>query len=219
MAEYTVMAAMYLTKSIKFAHDQLVQGNWVMHQMSSPPEIPLEFGSLVFGVLGCGGIGQEVARHANTLGCKVIYHNRTQLLKTLEEEIGIEYVSFEDLLKNSDVLSVNVPLTEDTVNLLGGGELKSMKKGAVLVNTSRGGVVDEVALAEVLESEHLRGAAVDVFKDEPDLSGCPLLGLDNVMLTPHISAISPVLMKRAAVYTMENLNRVFEGKAPLRIVN
>jgi (S)-sulfolactate dehydrogenase len=94
-----------------------------------------------------------------------------------------------------------------------------MKKGSVLIITSRGGIVDERALADAIKNGHLRGAAVDVFKDEPDISGCPLIGLDNVLLTPHSSAISPDIMVRAAKYTMENLNRVYEGKQPLRIVN
>jgi phosphoglycerate dehydrogenase-like enzyme len=219
MAEYTLMAALYLTKSIKYAHDQLNQGNWTQQTLSTPPEIPLELGSLTFGILGCGSIGQEVARHAVAFGCKVIYHNRHKLPDSIEDEINLEYVSFERLLAESDVLSVNVPLTYETRDYIGSEEISLMKKGAVLVNTSRGGVVDEQALADALKSGHLRGAAVDVFKDEPGLEECPLIGLDNVILTPHSSAISPQIMIRAAEYTMENLNRIYEGKGPLRIVN
>ena len=90
---------------------------------------------------------------------------------------------------------------------------------ARLVNTSRGGVIDEQALADALKSGHLRGAAVDVFKDEPKLRGCPLLGLENVILTPHSSALSPQVMVRSVEYTIENLLRVFDGQEPLRIVN
>jgi len=219
MAEYTLMAALYLTKSIKYAHDQLNKGNWAQLILSRPPAIPLELGSLTFGILGCGSIGQEVARHAVAMGCKVIYHNRNKLPEDIENILNLEYVSFETLLSESDVLSVNVPLTDETKDYLGAEEISKMKKGAVLVNTSRGGVVDEQALADALKSGYLRGAAVDVFKDEPSLEGCPLLGLDNVILTPHSSALSPQVMVRAVEYTMENLNRVYEGKKPLRIVN
>ena len=176
-------------------------------------------GSLTFGILGCGSIGQEVARHAKAFGCKVLYHNRHKLPDKIEDEIDIEFVSFERLLAESDLLSVNVPLTDETRDYIGADEFSLMKRGAVMVNTSRGGVVDEQALADALKNGHIRGAAVDVFLDEPGLEGCPLLGLDNVILTPHSSALSPQVMRRAVEYTMENLNRVYEGKEPLRIVN
>jgi phosphoglycerate dehydrogenase-like enzyme len=141
------------------------------------------------------------------------------LPEEVETALNLEYLSREQVLSNSDILSINVPLTDETRDMIGSNELGSMKKGAVLINTSRGGIVDEQALADALNSGHLRGAAVDVFQDEPDLTGCPLIGLENVLLTPHSSAISPEIMVRAAVYTMENLNRFYEGKPPLRIVN
>jgi len=219
IAEYTLMAAMYLIKSIKYAHDQLNAGNWTQQQLSSPPEIPLELGSQTLGIIGCGNIGQEIARLAKSFGCKIIYHNRNKLPDEIESELTLEYASLEEALSKSDILSINVPLTDETRDMIGAAEIGKMKEGAVLINTSRGGVVDERALADALTSGHLRGAAVDVFKDEPQITGCPLIGLDNVILTPHSSGISPELMNRAAVYTMENLNRFYEGKPPLRIVN
>ena len=219
MAEYTIMAAMYLTKSIKFAHDNLEKGNWTQLQLSTAPEIPLELGSQTLGIIGCGNIGQEIARVANIFGCKIMYHNRNQLPEEIETKLNLEYLSREEVISQSDILSINVPLTDETKDMIGAKELGLMKKGSVLINTSRGGIVDERALADAIKNGHLRGAAVDVFKDEPDISGCPLIGLDNVLLTPHSSAISPDIMIRAAKYTMENLNRVYEGKQPLRIVN
>lgn len=164
MAEYTLMAALYLTKSIKYAHDQLNQGNWTQQTLSTPPEIPLELGSLTFGILGCGSIGQEVARYAMSFGCKVIYHNRHKLPDSIEDEINLEYVSFARLLAESDVMSVNVPLTDETRDYIGSEEISLMKKGAVLVNTSRGGIVDERALADALKNGHLRGAALMCLK-------------------------------------------------------
>jgi (S)-sulfolactate dehydrogenase len=219
MAEYTLMAAMYLMKSIKFAHDQLNAGNWTQQQLSTPPEIPLELGAQTLGIIGCGNIGREIARLAKPFGCKIIYHNRNKLPDETESELNLEYASLEEALSESDVLSINVPLTDETRDMIGAAEIGKMKKGAVLINTSRGGIVDEQALANALASGHLRGAAVDVFKDEPHLTGCPLIGLGNVILTPHSSGISPELINRASIYTMENLNRFYEGKEPLRIVN
>lgn len=103
--------------------------------------------------------------------------------------------------------------------MIGESEIAMMKSGAVLINTARGEVVDEHALSNAVKGGHLRGAAVDVFRNEPHLDGCPLIGIENLILTPHSSAISPDIMKRAAAFTMENLNRLYEGKEPLRIVN
>ena len=219
MAEYTIMAAMYLSKSIKYAHENLMKGNWTQKQLTTPPEIPLELGSQTFGILGCGSIGQDIARLAKAFGCKIIYHNRNQLPEEIETELNLEYVSLDRILSESDVLSINVPLTDETRDMIGVDEIGVMKRGSVLINTARGEVVDYDALADALKSGHLRGAAVDVFRDEPNVAGCPLLGLENVLLTPHTSALSPDIMTRAAVYTMENLNRIYEGKPPLRVIN
>jgi len=219
MAEYTIMAALYLTKSIEYANSESHEGSWVQEQLTAPPYLPLEFGSLTLGIIGCGSIGREVARYAGAFGARVLYHNRNKLPDEVEQALGLEYATFEEVLGSSDVLSVNVPLTDETRGMIGVDEISKMKEGAVLVNTARGGIVDERALADAVRSGRLRGAAVDVFENEPDLSGCPLRGIKNVILTPHSSALSPEVMKRVPVKVMENLNRVYEGKPPLRVVN
>jgi len=219
IAEYTIMAALYLIKSIEYAYSEIKNGNWVQQQLMTPPEQPLEFGSSTLGIIGCGSIGQEVARQAGVFGTRILYHNRRRLPETVEQRLGLEYSSFKDILRFSDVLSINVPLTGETRGMIGADEIKLMKKGAVLINTARGGIVDEQALADALISGHLRGAAVDVFENELNVGSCPLIGLENVILTPHSSALSPETMKRVPPKVMENLNRIYEGKPPLRVVN
>ena len=185
----------------------------------NPQVMPQELGSLTLGILGCGSIGQEVARFAGAFGTRILYHNRKRLEDSLEKELGLEYSSFEHVIRSSDVLSVNVLLSDETRGMIGADEIALMKKGAVLINTARGEVVDVNALAEAIKSGHLRGAAVDVFEDEPNIAGCPLIGLKNVILTQHSSAISPMAFVRVPPMVMENLNRVYDGKAPLRVVN
>jgi D-3-phosphoglycerate dehydrogenase len=219
IAEYTITVALYLLKSIEYAQSEILKGNWVQQQMLMGPEMPLELGVLTLGVLGAGSIGREVARLARGFGTRVIYHNRRNLPEEVERELGIEYASFDDLLTSSDVLSINVPLTEETRGMIGADEISRMKKGAVLVNTARGAVVDYHALAEALKSGHLRGAAVDVFENEPDVSDCPLLGLRNVILTPHSSAASPETPRRCMEKVAENLARFYEEKPLLNVVN
>ena len=219
IAEYVITVALYLIKSIEFAHSELNKGNWVQQQMMTPPELPLEFGALTLGILGCGSIGQEVARLAKGFGTRIIYHNRSKLPDEVEGELGIEYSSFDDVLVSSDVLSINVPLTDETRGMIGAEEISRMKAGAVLINTARGEVVDYGALAAALKSGHLRGAAVDVFENEPDVGGCPLLGLRNVILTPHSSALSPESPRRCMEKVAENLGLFYEGKPLLNVVN
>jgi len=219
VAEYTIMAALFLIKSIEIANSETHKGNWIRQQLVVPPLISLELGSLTLGILGCGSIGQEVARLARVFGTRIIYHNRKRLPAETEQNLGLEYSTFEDLLRSSDVLSINLPLTPETRGMIGARELGMMKKGAVLVNTARGGIADEWAVAEALKSGHLKGAAVDVYVNEPNIIGCPLIGLRNVILTPHSSGASSETMKRVPPKIMENLNRVYEGKPPLRVVN
>ena len=219
IAEYTIMSALYLIKSIEYAYSEFMKGNWTQQELLNPKIQPLEFGSLTLGIIGCGSIGQEVAKLARGFGTKILYHNRKKLDEKVERDLGLEYSSFENVLRTSDVLSVNVPLTNETTGMIGADEIALMKKGAVLINTARGEVVDIHALAEAIESGHLRGAAVDVFENEPDIGECPMIGLKNVILTPHSSAISPDAVKRVPPKVMENLNRIYEGKPPVRVVN
>ncbi len=219
MAEYTIMAALFLIKSIEYANTETRKGNWVQQQLIAPERMPLEFGSLTLGIIGCGSIGREIARLAKEFGTQIQYNNRNRLSPEVEKELTITYKSFEEIIRTSDVLSINVPLTKQTRGMIGEKEIRMMKRGSVLINTARGEVVDVDALAEALKTGHLRGAAVDVFVNEPKIEGCPLLGAKNVLLTPHSSALSPEIMKRVPPLVFENLYRVCEGKPPLRVVN
>ena len=219
IAEYTITVALYLLKSIEYAHTELNKGNWVQQQMLSGPKVPLEFGVLTLGIIGCGSIGQEVARLAKGFGTQILYYKRSRLPEEVERELDLEYSSFDEVLASSDVLSINVSLTDETRGMIGAEEIARMKAGAVLVNTARGEVVDYGALADALKSGHLRGAAVDVFENEPDIWDCPLLGLENVILTPHSSAGSPESPRRCMEKVAENLGLFYEGKPLLNVVN
>ena len=171
------MAALYLIKSIEYAYTEFKKRKLGPRKVTIPPNISLEFSALTLGIIGCGSIGQEVARQAGIFRTRILYHNRSRLPGDLEESLGLEYASFNEILSSSDVLSINVPLTDETKGMIGVDEITLMKKGAVLINTARGGIVDEKALADAIKRGHLRGAAVDVFENEPDISGCPLIGL------------------------------------------
>jgi glyoxylate reductase len=137
----------------------------------------------LLGILGMGGIGREVAARARAFGMKIQYYNRTRLSPDLEQ--GAKYVSFEELIKTSDVLSLNCSLRKETVGIIGKKEFENMKDRVVIVNTARGKLMDEQALVDALESGKVFSAGLDVYEEEPKVHQ-GLLDNPNVVLLPHI---------------------------------
>jgi len=164
------------------------------------------------GILGLGRIGQAVARRARGFGMEILYHNRSRKVDA-EQEIGARYLELDDLLAQSDFVSIHTPLTEETRHLIGAEELERMKPEAVLVNTSRGPVVDEGALADALESGRIFAAGLDVYEEEPRVHP-KLLDLENVVLAPHIGSASMETRDRMATLAAENLRAVLRGEQP-----
>ena len=164
------------------------------------------------GILGLGRIGQAVARRARGFGMEILYHNRSRK-EDAEKELGARYLELRDLLSESDFISVHTPLTEETRHLIGKEELERMKSGAVLVNTSRGPVVDEGALADALGNGRIFAAGLDVYEEEPRVHP-KLLGLENVVLAPHIGSASIETRDKMATLAAENLRSVLRGEQP-----
>jgi glyoxylate reductase len=162
------------------------------------------------GIVGMGRIGQAVARRAKGFGMEILYHNRSRK-EDAEEELGARYLGLEDLLLESDFVSIHTPLTEETRHLIGAEELEMMKPEAVLVNTSRGPVVDEAALADALENGRIFAAGLDVYEEEPKVHP-KLIELENVVLAPHIGSASIETRDRMATLAAENLRAVLSGE-------
>ena len=172
------------------------------------------------GLIGLGENSGEVAKRARLLGMRVLYYKRQQLSKEEEGALGgVQYVDFDELLAQSDFVSIHVPYGKQTEKMMGREALRKMKRGAYLINTARGGIVDEEALYEALKSGHLGGAALDVYRYEPVPPDCPLLDLDNVLWTPHISGGEPEFMLREVDDVLANVARVLRGEAPTGLVS
>lgn len=183
-----------------------------------------EVGGSRLGLVGMGAIGRRVARIARLLGAAVAYHDLYRADSHLETELGLQYKAFYDLLSSCDVLSLHVPLTEKTQALIGEEEIGRMPRGSILINTSRGEVVDQQALAAALESGHIRGAAVDTLSPEPPPSDHPLLNLsetarDRLILTPHAAGITDPALARLLNNALANIARAASGKPPKNVVN
>ncbi|GAB3728940.1 D-glycerate dehydrogenase [Amycolatopsis oliviviridis] len=166
------------------------------------------------GIVGLGQIGQAVARRALGFGMRIVYSGRSRAAEDVEKALGAEYVPFEELLANSDVVSLHCPLTPETRHLIDADALRSMKPGAYLINTTRGPVVHEAALADALEAGEIAGAGLDVFEAEPEVEP-RLLDRENVVLTPHLGSATVETRTAMAVLAAENVASVLTGGNPL----
>jgi len=160
------------------------------------------------GIVGFGQIGRAMAKRAEAFGLSIVYSGRTK------QDTDAEFVSFEELLARSDFVSLHCPLTPQTRHLIDAAALRAMKPGAYLVNTTRGPVVDEAALADALEAGEIAGAALDVFEHEPDVEP-RLLGRDDVVLSPHLGSATVETRTAMAVLAARNVAAVLAGQPPL----
>jgi glyoxylate reductase len=162
------------------------------------------------GIVGMGRIGRQVARRAKGFEMRVVYYDERRS-EQAESELGVRYVPFEELLREADFVSVHVPLMASTRHLIDSAALRTMKRTAVLINTSRGPVVDERALAEALRDKVIAAAGLDVFEREPEVEPL-LLELENVVLLPHVASGSEATRTRMAVRAAENILAFLDGK-------
>ena len=170
------------------------------------------------GIFGMGRIGQALARRARGFSMRILYHDAQRAPEAMERELGLEFVTQEELLRQSDFVSLHVPLLASTRGLIGAAQLRLMKPTAVLVNTSRGPVVDEAALAEALAAQTIAAAGLDVFEHEPQVHPL-LLELDNVVLAPHIASASVDTRRSMSMMAAENAAAALEGRRPANLVN
>lgn len=204
VAEYVVATAMALMRDAYAAGNDVIAGTWPRQRCMGR-----EIGGKVLGLIGFGGIARETAQRARALGMHVMAHDPF-VAETDDSWHGVERSKLNDLLEGADVVSLHLPLTDDTRGLLGASMLERMKEGAVLINTARGGIVDEGALLESLRAGHLAGAAIDVFETEPltAAAGARFAGVSNLVLTPHIAGVTQESNVRVSAVTAENVRNV-----------
>ncbi|MEP6941493.1 MAG: hydroxyacid dehydrogenase [Betaproteobacteria bacterium] len=187
VAEYVIATAMVLLRGTYLSTQAVAAGAWPRNKLSSGRELA----GKTLGIVGFGGIGRLTARLARSLGMEVrafdAQVNADDPAWTAE---GVHRSTLDALLASADVVTLHVPLTDATRRVIDADKLARMKAGAVLINTARGGVVDEVALADALAKGHLAGAALDVFEREPLAAGSPLATAPNLILTPHVAGVT-----------------------------
>ncbi|MCQ6268106.1 D-glycerate dehydrogenase [Fictibacillus sp. WQ 8-8] len=215
-ADLTFALLMATARRLVESSDFLRKGEW---KTWSPMLLTGQdvYGSTL-GIIGLGQIGELVAQRAKGFEMHVLYHNRSRKLEA-EEKKGIQYTDMETLLKESDFVCILTPFTSETRHLIGRKELSLMKNTAVLINTARGGIVDEAALYDALKKKEIWAAGLDVFEQEPVAIDHPLLTLSNVVTLPHIGSASFHTRMQMAQLAAENLLAALLGDIPKTLVN
>ncbi len=167
------------------------------------------------GIVGLGHIGREVAKRLVPFEADVVYFDPFPAGEEVERRLRVKRVSLDELLEMSDIVSLHVPLNDQTRHLIGAAELARMKSSAILINTCRGPVVDEAALIEALDGGGILGAGLDVLQEEPTDPANPILRFENVIFSPHIAGVTYDTWKRRGRFIFENLQRVWAGQEPL----
>ncbi|WP_270334338.1 hydroxyacid dehydrogenase [Ligilactobacillus acidipiscis] len=210
VAETTIALMLDLSKNIYNNSLNLHRGDFYYKRNHQGTELYKK----TFGIIGFGKIGQEVAKKLQGFGMNILFYNTSE-----KKSHYATSVSREDLIKNSDFISLHIPMTLKNEKLFGKAEFELMKNTAFLINTSRGKVIDERALVKALKNGQIGGAALDVFSKEPLSLESPLMKLDNVLLTPHIGANSNEAMDRMALHAATEVDRVLTGQFPNWPVN
>jgi D-3-phosphoglycerate dehydrogenase len=217
VAELIVMHILAIYRKLIILDAATRRGEW--HTLTYKA-CSYEIKGKTLGLVGAGRIGRSLLRKLSGFGLDgAFYYNRNRLPEKLEHEFGLCYRDLDELMRTADILSVSVPLTEQTVNLVNKERIDSMKLGAILINTSRGPIIDNFALADALRNNKILGAGLDVFINEPITSEDPLIGLENVVLTPHVGAATIDCQKTSCRHCMENISRLHAGERPLWMVN
>jgi glycerate dehydrogenase len=216
-AQHAVALILELCNRVGWHSASVHAGDWVRSELFSYwKQAPRELAVLTVGVVGFGTIGRRVAAALDALGATMLASARTR--RNPPEYDGFEWATNEAIFRRADIISLHCPETPETSGFVNAELLKTMKPGAMLVNTARGGLVCEIALAEALRRGQLAGAAVDVIRREPMAADCPLLGVPNCIVTPHIAWASEPARKRLLATAVDNLNRFVAGH-PVNVVS
>jgi len=213
VAEHCIALLLALYKRLLPCDQSVRKGKW---RQPITGFNTFEVAGKTVGLIGAGNVGRKVARQFKSFETRILYYDERPAVE-IENELDARKVSLHELLRQSDIITIHLPLLKDTRALIGKHELSLMKPNTVLLNTSRGPILDEKALIEALTENRIAGAGLDVFEKEPISPDNPLLKLENVLLTPHTAGHSYEGWFRRAQFAWENIQRVATGQQPLSL--
>ena len=203
------MLIMAVLRRLVYADTNLRKGKWLKTELRGEAQ---HLAGKTVGIVGIGNIGKNLAKLLKGFECKVHYYDVNRLPSDVESVLGISYKPLHELLKTSDVITLHAPLTPETANMINANTLAMMDRSAILVNAARGGLVDEKALIEALQTGVIAGAGLDVFLTEPLEASNPLLAMDNVVLSPHVAGSTLNNMSIRASRIAKNLAAFLNGR-------
>jgi gluconate 2-dehydrogenase len=216
-ADFGFALLMATARRISESEHWIRNGQWDKWSIVHNP-LGMDLHHSTIGIIGMGRIGQGIAKRALGFGMKVIYHNRSRLSEANEKACGATYVSKEELLRTADHIVLVLPYTAQNHHTIGAAEIAIMKPTATLVNIARGGIVDDVALAQALQSRKIFAAGLDVFEGEPQVHP-ELLKCSNIVLAPHIASATEKTRRAMVDLAVENLRVALDGKKPPSLIN
>jgi lactate dehydrogenase-like 2-hydroxyacid dehydrogenase len=211
VVEMTIGLIIGLYRKLALLDRLTKSGEWRMWEYR--PSM-FEMNGKTHGIIGIGHIGKKVAELSQAFGTNVIYYDVNRLVPEEEKQRSLTYSPFEELLAQSDIISLHIPLMPSTENLISDKELKLLKPTAILVNVARGKIIDEKALANALENQQLLGAGIDTWASEPVEADNPLLVFDNVLATPHVAGGTRDALEKVLGLSFENIKMVEKGMEP-----
>lgn len=217
VAEQTFALMLALAKQLVPAHTALVEADWALPRLQRSLT---ELSGKTLGIVGLGQIGRQVARRAVAFDMNVVYAGRNRVAEETEASLGgARHLPLDDLLRTADYVSLHTPLTDATRHLLSADRLALLKPTAFVVNTARGALIDQDALADALEKGTLAGAGIDVFDPEPPTPALRLLRAPNVVLSPHAGGVTRETLVRIALAAVENVTGYLSGREPRDVVS
>jgi phosphoglycerate dehydrogenase-like enzyme len=214
VSEHALLLMLAASRQLVRQHTNVAAGRW---RGNDVPQLH-ELRNKTLGVIGLGSIGTKTARLGLAFGMNVIYYDIARLTESQEDSLGVRFRLFSEVIRESDIISPHVPLNPTTRHMIGKAQFEEMKDSAILVNTSRGPVVDEAALYDALTTDKIAGAGLDVFDEEPTPPDNPLLKLDNITMTAHMAGPTFESHKARVRNAFDNVQRVNRGKDPLWII-
>jgi phosphoglycerate dehydrogenase-like enzyme len=217
VAEHTIMLILACLKKLLLANEKTKQAEWAQDEM--PLYGVFELWGKTLGIIGMGRIGKEVARRAKPFGPRLIYYDMDRQSPETESSLDLTYRPLDEVIAQSDVITIHAPLSPQTESLINAEQIAKMKPNVIIINVSRGAVVDEAALAKALKEKRIQGAGLDVYAEEPISPKNPLLDAPNVILTPHIAGATNESRARIIDMTIDNVVSMLRGQEPINIVN
>jgi len=216
VSELAVLLMLAVGRNLLAHEEKLREGVWSRELFNKTSQ---SLRGKIVGIVGGGNIGRQVARKVQVFGAKTFYYDAFRLSEEMEQQFELQYVEYEQLLKESDVITFHVPLMDSTVHMLNADNISLLKQNAIVINTARSGIIDDAALLEAVKNGHILGAGLDCTEETPISKDNPLLQYPNFIVTPHVGGVTNDMAESIMPMIVENLRLIAKQESPKYVVN